>query len=147
MCQQIVEPENAVALLGAEITHSEQAAEPAPACAVAWIGEHVRCAVGEHQPHARVITQRQVLFAFGQMCAHHAGDRIAIAQPDPGKPDMGRLHHQLFRVRGSPQEREIRGDGEFKIMHVRTQTFNPLPLWERVAAGGRGVRGIAQLLR
>ncbi len=32
---------------------------------------------------------------------------VGQTAPDPGKPDMGRLHHQLFRVRGPAQEGEV----------------------------------------
>ena len=68
----------------------EQAGEPAPAGAVARIGEDVGRAVGEDEPRARVIFQRQILLALGQMRAHHAGDRIAVAQAEAGKADTAR---------------------------------------------------------
>ena len=56
MCSmQIVEIENALALLGAQVAAREQAAEPAPGGAVARIGEDVGRAVGEHQPRAGMI--------------------------------------------------------------------------------------------
>ena len=84
MRQQVVELQDALALLAAQVAEGEQAAEPAPAGAVAWKSEDVGRAVGEHQPRARVIFQRQVLFALGQMRAHHAGDRIAVAKADAG---------------------------------------------------------------
>jgi hypothetical protein len=64
-----------------------------------------------------MITQCQILLAFGQMRAHHAGDRIAVAQTNPGKTDTGGLHHQFFRMRGSAQEGEVRGSGKFEITH------------------------------
>ena len=55
MRQQVVEPENAFALLSPEISHGEQTAEPAPAGAIAWIGENVGRTIDEHQPRAWVI--------------------------------------------------------------------------------------------
>ncbi len=84
MRQQVVEMQDAVALLAAQVAEGEQAGEPAPAGAVARVGEDVGRAVGEHQPRAGVIFQREVLFALGQMRAHHAGDRVAVAKADAG---------------------------------------------------------------
>ena len=115
MRDQIVEMENAFALLAAQVAEREQARQPAPAGAVARVGEDVGRAVGKHQPRARVIAQRQVLLAPRQMRAHHAGHRIAVAQPEPGEPDRLRLQHQFFRMRSAAQEREVRGGGEFEV--------------------------------
>ena len=109
MREQIVEMQDAFALLGAQIAEREQAGEPAPAGAVARIGENVGRAVGEDQPRARVIFQREILLALGEMRAHDAGDRIAVAEAEAGKADRLRLHHQLFRMRGAAQEGEIGG--------------------------------------
>jgi hypothetical protein len=60
-----------------------------------------------------MIGERQLPLAFDEMAAHHAGDRIAVAQPDSVEPDMRRLQHQLLGMRGAAQEREVGGDGEF----------------------------------
>ena len=120
MRQQVVELQNALALLGAQIAEREQAREPAPAGAVARVGEDVGRAVGEHQPRARVIAQRQILLALGQMRAHHAGDRIAVAEAEAGQARLGRLHHQFLGVRGAAQEGEIRGGGEFEVTHLQS---------------------------
>ena len=90
--------------------------------AVARIGEDVRRAVGEYEPRAGVIAQRQLLLALDEMGPHHAGDRIAVAQPETVEPDMRRLQHQLFGMRGPAQEREIRGDGEFDVAGHLTHT-------------------------
>ena len=132
MCDQIVERENAFTLFAAQIAEREQAREPAPAGAVARISKDVRRAVGKGEPHAGVIDQRQALLALGQMCADHAGDRIAIGEADAGKPDADRLRHQFFRMRRATQEREIRGGGEFDITHgysftVMRRCFLPSP--------------------
>src|SRR5512143_2425673 len=35
---------------------------------------------------------------------------------------MGGLHHQLFRMRGPAQKREIRGNSEFEITHYPLRT-------------------------
>ncbi len=78
MRQQVVEIKSAGAFLGAQITESEQAGESSPPGAIAWIGEDVGRAVGKHEPCAGMIAQWQVLLALCQMCAHHAGNGIAI---------------------------------------------------------------------
>src|SRR5216684_6794232 len=80
--EQIVEMKDALALLRAQLAAREQAAEPSPGRAVARIGENVRRAVGEDEPRAGVIGERQTLLALDEMGAHHAGDRGAVAEPD-----------------------------------------------------------------
>ena len=94
-------------------TVSSRVSRPQPARS-RGISEDVRRAVGENQPRAGVIFQREVLLALGEVRAHHAGDRIAVAEAEAGEAKMGRLRHQLFRVRRPAQEGEIRGAGEFR---------------------------------
>jgi hypothetical protein len=115
MRDEVVEREDALAFLGAQVADGEQAREATPGGAVARIGEDVRRAVGKDKPRARMVAQRQVLLALGQMRAHHAGHRIAVAESEPGEPHMLRLQHQFLRVRGPAQEGEVRGDGEFEV--------------------------------
>jgi hypothetical protein len=115
MFEQVVEMEDALSFLREQIATGEQAAQMSPAGPIARIDENVRRAVGEDEARAGMIGERQLLFAFDEMGAHDAGDRIAVAQPDAGKPDMRSLQHQLLGMRGAAQEREIRGDGEFEI--------------------------------
>ena len=115
MFEQIIEMENALPFLCAQIAAGEQAAQSSPAGTVARIGENVRRAVRKRQPRAGVIGERQFLLAFDEMGAYDAGDGIAITQPHAGKPDMRSLQHQLLGMRSPAQEREIRGDGEFEI--------------------------------
>jgi len=137
MRDQIVEREMALAFLAAHIAHGEQARQPPPAGAVARIGEDVRRAVGEHQPRAGMVRELQVLLALGQMRAHHTGDGIAVAQPDPGKPDMHGLHHQFFRMRRPAQEGEVRGAGEFEITHD-AYSLRKHPVQKPARRGGAG---------
>ena len=122
MLQQIIENEDAVAFLRAQIAAREQAAEPPPGRTIARIGENVRRAVGEDEARAGVIGERQFLLAFDQMGAHHAGNRVAIAEPETVEPDMRRLQHQLLGMRGAAQEGEVGGDGEFEIAGHVTHT-------------------------
>src|SRR5262249_59526733 len=70
-----------------------------------------------------MIFERQLLLALDQVGAHHAGDRIAVAEPDAVEPDMGRLQHQLLGMRSAAQEREVGGDGELEIRR-RTLAFH-----------------------
>src|SRR6185312_9780108 len=75
------------------------------------------------------------------MGAHDAGDRIAVGESDAGELRAGRLHHQLLRVRGSAQEREIRGDREFEITnHVR---LSPKQSMQEPGWGWRAQRHVA----
>jgi hypothetical protein len=50
------------------------------------------------------------------MRAHHAGNGIAIAQPNAIEPNLDGLQHELLGMRGAAQKREIRRNGEFKIL-------------------------------
>ena len=116
MLQQVTEQQDAVAFLRAQVAAREQAAEPSPGRPIARIGENVGRAIDENQTRAGMIGERQLPLAFDQMGAHHAGDRIAVAQAETVEPDMRRLQHQLLGVRGPAQEGEIGGDGEFDIV-------------------------------
>src|SRR5712691_7107223 len=89
--EKIVEIKDALALLRAQLAAREQAAEPSPGRTVARIGENVLRAVGEDEPRAGMIGERQTLLALDEMGAHHAGDRVAVAKPDAVEPDMGGL--------------------------------------------------------
>ena len=115
MVEQIIEIKDAVAFLCPQVAAREQAAEPAPGRAVAWIGQNVRRAVGKDEARAGMIGERQILLALDEVGAHDAGNRIAVAEPETFESDMSRLQHQLLGMRGSAQEGEIRGDGEFEI--------------------------------
>ena len=101
MFEQIVAIKDAFAFLRAQVAAREQAAEASPRAAVAGIGENVRRAVGEDEPRPGVIGERQFLLAFDEMGAHHAGDRIAVAESETVESDMRGLQHQLLGMRGS----------------------------------------------
>ena len=57
MLQEVVEQENALALLRAQVAAREQAAEPAPAGAIARIGQDVGRSVGKDEPRAGMIVE------------------------------------------------------------------------------------------
>ena len=68
------------------------------------------------------------------MRAHHAGYRIAVAEPKAAKPELRRLQHQLLGMRGAAQKGEIRGGGEFEVTHMQRAASLTL------SPGGRGSR-------
>ncbi len=115
MLEEVIAIKDAIAFLRPQVAAREQPAEPPPGRTVARIGEDIGRAVGKDEACAGMIGERQLLFALDEMGTHHAGNGIAIAQPDAGEPDMGGLEHQLLGMRGPAQEREIRGDGELKV--------------------------------
>ena len=86
MCRGGRRAEDAFAFLRAQVAGVSRR-QSAPGRAVARIGENVRRAVGEHEPRAGVIAQRQLLLALDEMRAHHAGDRIAVAEPEAVEPE------------------------------------------------------------
>ncbi len=118
MLEQVVELQDAVAFLGAQIAAGEQAAELCPAGAVARIGQDVGRAVGKDEARAGMVAQRQLLLALDQMGAHHAGHRVAVGEAEPGEAGMLGLHDELLGMRGAAQEGEIRGGGEFDVHRV-----------------------------
>ena len=113
--QQVVEPEDAVALERAQVTAREQPREPAPAMAAGRIGKNVGRAVDEDQPRADCELERGKLYPFrlgilarlaqGLVRTHHARDGVAIGHADPGHPERDRLRHQVRGLRGAVEER------------------------------------------
>ena len=73
-------------------------------------------------------TSRDPIRSFGLCCnlgifeflesPHHAGQRVVVGDADGGKPQMARLMHIFLRMRAAAQEREIRGDADFRISSV-----------------------------
>src|SRR5690606_10447445 len=59
--KQVAAPQVGLALLAAQIGLGEHAAEMPPAPAVLRVGEHVRRAVGEGQPRARMVGEPRLL--------------------------------------------------------------------------------------
>ena len=59
MCQQVIDIKSAGAFLGAQIADSRQSGKSSPTGTIAWIGEDVRRAVGEHKSRTGMVAQRQ----------------------------------------------------------------------------------------
>ena len=111
--EQVGQVEDTIALLGAPLAEREEPRQSSPGGTVRRIGEDIGRAIGEDEPRAD--RKLQLALLRHHMGAHHAGDRIAVGDADPGMAEQHRLIHQLFRMRGGPQEGEIGGDGEFRI--------------------------------
>ena len=113
MGEEVVAADEAFALPGAALAEGEKPRQPAPCGAAFGKGENVRRAVAEHEPRAG--REGEARFLRRLMGAHHAGDRIAVGDAEPGEAERLALHHQLFPVGGPAQEREVGGDGELGV--------------------------------
>ena len=75
------------------------------------------------------------------MRAHHAGERVAVGDADPGKPERGGARDQLLRMRRAAQEREIRRRRQLGVA-AREADHLPSPLagrrWTRAARPDEG---------
>jgi hypothetical protein len=128
--------------LGAKIAAREQAAEFCPAGAISGIGEDVRRAVAKHQARAGVVAKLQIHLALGEMRAHHAGDAIAVADPEPEEISPRGLGDQLLGMRCAPQEGEIRGDGELDVFGHGDSLALSLPVRGGRLLAKRGAGGV-----
>ena len=105
MAEQVVEPQDAIALFGAAVAERQQPAQPAPAVPIGGIGDDVGRAIGKGQPRAdnqleadigRAPGLAQFIDGLAQrdMGAHDAGDGVAIGDADAGMAQRdGRRHH------------------------------------------------------
>jgi hypothetical protein len=125
--QKIVAIEQAFALFGATLAEREESREPAPGGAVLRIGEDVGRTIGKDEPGAG--GEFQACFLCGLMGTYDARDRIAVGNADPSQPKGLGAIHQLFRMGGTAEEREIGGDGELGIgghtRYFQTQPNTP----------------------
>ncbi len=115
---QIIEAEAALAFVGREFAFAEQTAEPAIGGAVARIGQNVRRAVDEDEtrPDQQFRPGLQFrVFQFG-IGPHHAGQRIAVGDPDGRQAVFACPMHIFLRMGGAAQKREIGGDADLDIV-------------------------------
>ena len=92
----------ALAFRRAQVAHAEQPAEPSVSGAVLRIDDHVRRAVDEGEPRPRDDAERAerlAVLARIDMSAHDAGERVAVGDPDPRKPERGGARRHLLRMR------------------------------------------------
>ena len=149
MLQQILDPQMALSLRRAQIARREDAAEAAVSGTVPRIGEHIRRSVVESEaragndPHA---LDRRPVLAREDMRAHDAGERVAVGDPDPGKPQFGRPRDHLLRMRGPAQEGEVRHRRKLGEAGLNPDHRSLLP---QAGEGGRAkpgrMRGSARL--
>ena len=137
--KEIAQGEQAFALLGPEIAHSQQPAQPAPAGPVRGIGDDVGRAVGEDE----AASDRKLETAGGrggrsagggELFPHpvqrrigpdDAGDGVAVGNADAGMAEREGGHDQVLRVRGAAQEGKIGGGRQFGIDRVTAHANSP----------------------
>ena len=118
MLQQVVQMENTISLLRAQVAGREQPGQPPPAVACRRIGDDVGGAVGEGE--ARANDEAKIHNNFGLLdlqffqerpCPHNPRHAVAVGDADAGHAEVDRLRHHLSGVRGAAQEAVIgRGD-------------------------------------
>ena len=116
--EHVRDTEPARALLRAAVAVREQPAEPSVTVAVHRIGHGLEPLLGDEADPRQVADRRfaRLLPALGLgMAAHHARQRVAVGDADGVEPEFGTLRHHFLRMRGSAQEREIRGHRQFGI--------------------------------
>ena len=122
---QIVRPVKlAVALPGAALAHREQAGEPAISLAVRRIDQEARRCVRKVQATAGEgadLGAAFTLLAHLRPPPHDAGQAVAVADPHGFHAQGVRPGHQLPRMRGAAQEREVAGGLQLGVAgHVRS---------------------------
>ena len=86
MLDQIVEEQDAVALLGAALADGEELGEAAPGGAVLGVGEDIGGAVGEHEAGAD--RELHTLLLRDRVRPNHAGDGVAVGDAKAGEPEL-----------------------------------------------------------
>ena len=124
--EQVIEAEDAIALLGAKVAGGQQLAETAEGGAVGGIGEDVGGAVGEAKTRADDITESLSqasevgVFAFAQIPEggegfDDAGEGVAVGETHAVEAERDGAGDELFAMRATAQEREISRHHELGI--------------------------------
>ena len=104
--------EFALTLCGPPLSECEQAAQAAPCGAVARIANDFRSVTGLK---ARARKEADTGLARRDMAPHHAGNAVAIGQPDGRQPQFcGPVDH-FRRVRGAAQKGEVACRRQFGV--------------------------------
>ena len=117
-CQELVEAEAALPLLGAAVAEGEEPAQAAVGGPVHRVGHGLETFLG-HEAHAG--QEADAGLAGGGpplrlgMAPHHARQGVAVGDADGVEPELGGLSHHLAGMRGPAEEGEVRGDGELGI--------------------------------
>src|ERR1700722_4504913 len=117
--QKTVERQMTFALEGplSALALGQQLTQPAVSGAVARIDQNIRRTVDENDPRSDQKSWLVLdlgIFEF-LVSPHDAGERIVVGDADGRKAENGRLMNIGLRVRAAAQEREIRGDADFRI--------------------------------
>ena len=107
--------EMAFALGRAALAEGQQPREPAIGGAIRGIGEEARAvaqieAAADDEPDPDLFCR--------MMRAHDAGKAVAVGDRDRPMAERGRGQHQLVRMRGTAQKREIAGDLQLRVARV-----------------------------
>src|ERR1700722_14789017 len=126
--QKIVECQMTFALKGplAALALGQQLTQPAVSGAVARIDQNVRRAVDENEPRSDQKSWLVLdlgIFEF-LVSPHDAGECGVVGDADRRKAENCCLLNIGLRVRAAAQEREIRGDSDFRIK-LRRHANNP----------------------
>ena len=100
----IGQPQATIALRRAPLAEGQQPGEPAIGGPVGGIAEDFRPVLG-HQAGADKQPQADLLGR--DMGAHHAGQAVAVGDPEGRKAEGGRGGHQLIGMRGGTQKTEV----------------------------------------
>ena len=112
MLRDVLQHQLALALGRAHLAAAQQPRQSAIAVAVTGISEQRR-RIAKIEPAA---DQRlQPRFPGGAVQAHHAGQRVAVGDPEAIHAELERPKHQLDRVRGAAQEGERRSDAQLDV--------------------------------
>ncbi len=101
----VIEGEDAFALLRPPLAEAEQPAERAIGGTIGGIGQQRRPALRQVEPRADDEGEFRVLRRL--MRAHDAGQRVAVGHGKGRQPQMLRLHGELLGMRCAAQEGEI----------------------------------------
>ena len=120
MTRDILQRQMTFALGRACLAQAQQAAKPAIGRPVGRITEQRR-AVRQVEPAAD--DKFEPVFLGRRVCAHHAGQAVAVGDRDGGQTQFLGAHHQFFWVRRAAQEGEVAGHLKFGVRHHHlTQT-------------------------
>src|ERR1700744_648630 len=126
--QEIVEPQKAFAFERplAALAFGKQLAQPAVRGTIARIDQDVRRAVDEDDPGSdqkpRLVFYVWIIELLES--PHDAGERVVVGDADDRKAKFCRLVDIGLRMRAAAQERKIRGDADFRVIHANNPCMN-----------------------
>jgi hypothetical protein len=113
--------EKAVAFGAAQIAARQQTRQPRIGCAILWVSQNVRRAIGKDKTRTNGEAPSADFFSIVariNMRTHHTRQRIAIRNANGRKTEFCRTRDHFFRMRSTAQKGEIRGDSKFGVAHA-----------------------------